>query len=117
MSNSDNASQSILPAVAKHERELLARVRATEEEAQRIIETARSDARAHSQACEAKLAEEIARIRRASEDVRLSEFQATVDAAEDRLVSVREGAMQRVAEMANTVQALFTPNSSGGSQT
>lgn len=114
MSQANNASQSILPAVAKQERELLARICASEEEARNIIEKARSDARAYRQEREAKLADEVAGIRREAEDVRQREFQTTVNAAEERLVAVRESSLRRVPEMASEAQALFVPGATGG---
>ncbi len=116
MSHTSNASESILPVIAKQERELLARIRSSEEEAQNIIEKARSDAREYRQEREAGLAEEVARIRRESEEVRLREFQATVSAAEEKLVEVREAALLRVPEMAKEALALFMPKASGGAQ-
>lgn len=116
MSHTSNATESILPAIAKQERELLARVRASEEEAQDIIEKARADAREYRQEREASLANEVARIRRESEEARLREFQGTVSAAEDKLVEVREAAVLRVPEMAKEVLALFLPKVSGGTK-
>lgn len=116
MSNTSNVIESILPAIAKQERELLARVRASEEEAQRIVEKARVDARAYRQEREESLASEVARIRRESEEKRLGQFQGTVSAAEDKLVAVRESSLIRVPEMAEKVLALFVPTSSGGPQ-
>ena len=116
MSHSSNVSESILPAIAKQERELLARIRSSEEEAQSILEKTRADAREYRQEREASLADEVARIRREAEEVRLGEFQATVSAAEEKLVEVRETALLRVPEMAKEVLALFLPKASGGTQ-
>ena len=117
MSHTNNVTESILPAIAKQEQELLARKRASEDEAQGIIEKARSDAREYHQEREAVSADEVARIRRESEEARLREFQAAVGAAEEKLVEVREAALQRVPETAKEVLALFLPKASGGTRT
>jgi len=112
--NTNNVTESILPAVAKQEGELLERIRASEEEAQGIVEKARTDARSYRQEREESLASEVARIRGESEEKRLSQFQSTVGAAEEKLVAVRESSLTKVPEMADKVLALFLPNSSGG---
>ena len=117
MSKSNNGSESILPAVAKHERELLARVRESEEEAQRIVETARSDARAHREQSDSQLADEVAEIRRAADEKRHAAFQVTVDAASASLVTVRETSQQRIPATTEKVMALFVPGNGGGSHT
>jgi len=114
VSNTNNVTKSILPAVAKQEGELLERIRASEEEAQGIVEKARTDARSYRQEREESLASEVARIRGESEEKRLSQFQSTVGAAEEKLVAVRESSLTKVPEMADKVLALFLPNSSGG---
>ena len=116
MSHTSNASQSILPAVAKQEQDLLARIRASEVESQAAIDKARSDARTYQQECESKLADQVATIRRDAEDARLQEFNKTVGAAEERLVEVREASIRRVPEMAKEVLGLFLPNGSGGTK-
>ena len=116
MSNTSNVSESILPAIAKQERELLARIRSSEEEAQSIIEKTRADARQYRQEREAGLADEVSRIRRESEEVRLRQFPATVSAAEEKIVEVREAALLRVPETAKEVLTLFLPKASGGTQ-
>ncbi len=113
MSHTSNATESILPAIAKQERELLARVRASEKEAQDIIEKARADAREYRQERESSLAEEVARIRREAEEARLQEFQETVDVAEQALVDVRIEAGRRVPETAKKVLSLFLPSTRG----
>lgn len=116
MSNNSNVTESILPTIAKREQELLAQLRASEEEAQGIIEKARADARAYSQERETSLASEIASMRRESEETRLRKFQATVGAAEEKLAEVREAALLRVPEMAKEVLALFLPKASGATR-
>lgn len=116
MTQTSNASESILPAIAEQERELLAQICSSEEEARNIIEKARSDARQYRQEREADLAEEVARIRNQSEQERLREFQATVNAAEEKLVEVREAALLRVPETAKEVLTLFFPKASGRRQ-
>ena len=116
MSHTSNVTESILPGIAKQERKLLARIRSSEEEAQNIIEKARSDAREYRQEREAGLAQEVARIRRKSEEARQREFEATVSAAEEKLVEVREAALLRVPETAKEVLELFIPKVSGGTQ-
>ena len=117
MSDTSNVTESILPAIAKQEQELLERIHASEEEAQGIIEKARADAREYQQEQEAVLAAEMARLRRESEEVRLREFDATVGAAEAKLVEVREAALLRVPEMAKEVLTLFLPRASGETRT
>ncbi len=113
MSHTSNVSESILPAIAKQEGELLARIRSSEEEAQTAIEKARADARSYRQECESSLAEEVAKIRREAEEVRLQEFQKTVDVAEQALVDVRVEAGRRVPETAKKVLSLFLPSTRG----
>lgn len=114
MSDTNNVTKSILPAVAKREGELLEGIRASEEEAQGIVEKARVDARSYRQEREESLASEVARIRSESEEKRLGRFQSTVGAAEEKLVAVRESSLTKVPEMAEKVLALFLPNSTGG---
>lgn len=104
----------MLASVAKHERELLEKIDASKEEARNIIERARSDARKHLQSEDAALNEEVARIRRESEEARLQAFAATVAEAEQRLVSVREGALKRAPEIAKSMVGLVVPSGSKG---
>lgn len=113
MSHTSNVSESILPVIAKQERELLARIRSSEEEAQAAIEKARAAARSYRQGRESSLAEEVAKIRREAEEARLQEFQETVDVAERALVDVRIEAGRRVPETAKKVLSLFLPLTSG----
>ena len=115
MSAADNASESILSSVAKHEKDLLAQVRASEEEARHIVEKARSDAREHLAAAESGLSEEVARIRREAEERRERTFSERVRVADQQLAGVREEARRRVQAAGKKVLALFVPSVSGGS--
>lgn len=112
MSTTSNGSESIVASVAKHEKELLSTLSASEEEARSIVEEARSAARTHLQDEENTLAQDIAETRRGAEGERQARFDATVNAAEERLVSVREESNRRVADTAQKVLSLFVP--SGG---
>lgn len=113
MTQTSNASESILPAIAEQERELLAQIRSSEEEARNIIEKARSDAREYRQERETGLAEEVAKIRHEAEEARLQKFQETVGAAEQALVNVRVEADRRVPETARKVLSLLLPPTRG----
>ena len=55
-------------------------------------------------------------IRQWAEEARQREFEATVIAAEEKLVEVREAALLRVPETAKEVLELFIPKVSGGTQ-
>lgn len=103
------ASGSILRKVADHEKKLLADIESSELEAREIVDEARAEARKHLQAEESKLTEEVATIRREAESARQDEFDATVQAAEQRLTSVREDAAARTSEIADKVLNLFVP--------
>lgn len=107
------ASGSILGTVADHEKKLLADIESSEHEAREIIEDARGEARVHAQTEEAKLTEEVARIRREAESARQAQFDATVQAAEERLSGVRESTSSRTSEMAEKVLSLFVPRMGG----
>lgn len=99
----------MLASVAKHEQELLEKVASSREEAKRIVEQARTDARSDSQSNEAALTDEVAEIRRKAEIARLAAFETTVGAAHERLTGVRGAAVQRVPEVAKSVLGLFLP--------
>ena len=106
-------SSSVLTSVAKHEQELLEKVVASKEDAKRVVEQARVDARRDAQSDEVALTAEVAEIRRKAEAARLAAFEATVKAAKERLVGVREAAVQRVPEVAKSVLGLFLPSANG----
>lgn len=112
LATSEKTSNSILGQVAQHEQQLLAQIVASEAEAQRIIDEARAEARKHLQSSEVELNEEIAKLRREAEESRLQAFQATVDAAEKRLDSLRAETSRRVPELADKALGLFLPGGS-----
>ena len=103
----------MLASVAKHEQELLGKVAASLEEAKRIVEQARADARSDSRSGEAALTDEVSEIRRKAESERTLAFDATVKAAHEQLAGVRESAVQRVPEVAKSVLGLFLPAAKG----
>lgn len=113
MTSDGKTSSSVLASVAKHEQELLAQVEASHEEAKRIVEQARADARRDTQTDETALTAEVSKIRRKAESERLATFDATVQAASERLVGVRESAEKRVPDVAKSVLALFLPAAEG----
>ena len=108
-SDGNTSSSSVLASVAKHEQELLGKVASSREEAKRIVEQARTDARSDSQSNEAALTDEVSEIRRKAEIARLAAFETTVNAALERLTGVRGAATQRVPEVAKSVLGLFLP--------
>ena len=114
MNTTSKSSGSVLPSVAKHEQELLARLGASKEEARNIVDQARADARKHLQSVEAALNEEVSRIRSEAEVARLKAFDATVQAADERLSDVRREAMSKVPEVAKSTLRLFMPSGNGG---
>jgi vacuolar-type H+-ATPase subunit H len=114
LATAEKTSNSILGQVAQHEQQLLAQIEASEEESQRIIDEARAEARKHLQTSEAELIEEVAKLRRQAEDARLQAFQATVDAAEKRLESLRVETARRVPELADRALGLFLPGGAKG---
>lgn len=112
-SDGNTSSSSVLTSVAKHEQELLGKVASSREEAKRIVEQARSDARSDSQSDEAALTNEVSEIRRKAENARLAAFETTIGAAHERLAGVRDAAAQRVPEVAKSVLELFLPVAKG----
>lgn len=112
-SDGNTSSSSVLTSVAKHEQELLGKVASSREEAKRVVEQARSDARSESQADEAALTNEVSEIRRKAEIARLAAFETTVDAAHERLTGVRSAAVKRVPEVTKSVLGLFLPVAKG----
>ncbi len=114
MTTTSKSSGSLLSSVAKHEQELLAKLGASKEEAWNIVDRARVDARKHLQSEESALNEEVSRIRSEAEAARLKAFDATVQAAEERLSDVRREAMSKVPEVAKSTLGLFMPSGTGG---
>lgn len=117
MATAEQTSNSILGQVAQHEQQLLSQIEASEEESRLLIDQARSEARKHLQTSEAELIEEVAKLRRQAEEVRLQAFQTTVDAAEKRLESLRSETHARVPELATKALDLFLPNNTRGDST
>ena len=114
MDTNQNNSASIVTSVARHERELLGKIEVSHQDARDIVDLARSDAQKHLQDEEARLTDETAALRRERDEIRQKGFDATVEAAEERLVSVREEAAQKVEGLAKEVLAMFIPRTSGG---
>ena len=101
--------KSILSDVARHERDLLARLENARDESRRTIERARaegsriqSDESARADADASKIRNDAARTREAT-------FAAAVSQAESKLEGKRAAAMARVTEMANDVLKMFLP--------
>jgi len=101
--------KSILSDVARHERELLAKLDGARDDARKIVERARAEA-AKLISDEAARAEgDASRIRNEAARVREAEFTSAVAAAEARLEGQRSTALSRVKEMAKDVLGMFLP--------
>lgn len=110
MKTDTQSSSSLLTEAARHERELLGSLDAAREEAKRIVDTARDDARSHLQESNRVLNDEIAQSRREAESARQAEFDRTIADAESKLAGARDAAAQRVDQMTQDVLRLFVPS-------
>ena len=113
MSTNQSASKSILGSVATHEKELLAKLEASQAEARNIVDHARADARQILSDADAKLTEEMSTVRREREAARQSEFDKVVNEAESRLAGVRDEAAAKVDSVADQVLSMFVPKTDG----
>ncbi len=107
--DSTHNGKSILSDVARHERELLARIDASRDEARRNVERARADASKHQSDEAARAEDDASRTRNEAARVREAKFNASVADAASRLEGSRATAMGRVGEMANDVLGMFLP--------
>jgi len=101
--------KSILGDVARHEKDLLAKLDAAQEDARKIVERARAESSKHLSDEAARVQGEISAARSRAEAARLQAFDAAVAAAQDKLRGRRETAMGRVQEMAGQVASYFLP--------
>lgn len=113
MAATQEISKSILSEVAQHERELLSQVEAAQESARQTVDSARGEARNHLQQSAAELLEQVAGLRREGESARQSQFEATVNVAEERLSGQRGSASDKVPQMTKDVLSLFLPKGTG----
>ncbi len=111
-SHDNHNHKSILGDVARHEKDLLAKLESSRDEARKIVERARAEAAKHLSDEAAQAQAEISEARTRAELKRMQAFDSTVSAAGQKLSGRREAAMARVPEMAKQVSGLFLP--SGG---
>lgn len=107
--NNHHEHKSILGDVARHEKELLAKLDTAQEDARKIVERARGEASKHLSDEAARVQSEISAARSRAESARLQGFEASVAAAQEKLRGRREAAMGRVQEMAGQVASYFLP--------
>ncbi len=108
-SHDHHNGKSILSDVARHERDLLAKLEGARDEARKIVERARADAAKHISDEAARAEADAAKIRNDAARVREAEFASAVAAAESRLAGQRTAAMARVKDMAKDVLGMFLP--------
>lgn len=113
MAATQETSKSILSEVAQHERALISQVEAAQDSARQTVDGARSDARNHLQKSGAELLEQVAGLRRDGESARQGKFEATVNAAEQKLSGQRSEASGKVPQMTKDVLSLFLPKGTG----
>ncbi len=114
MHNSHPHTDSIVASVARHEQGLLDKLDASQQEARDIVDQARIDALTSLQNAEAELNSDVAATRREREAARQQKFDATVQAAQERLASVREEAASKVDALAKDVLTMLMPKTTGG---
>lgn len=107
--NHHSSSKSILGDVARHERELLAKLDASHDEARKIVERARAEAAKHVSDEAARVQSEVSAARTRAELLRAQNFDAAVASAEQALRGRRDAAMARVNEIAKQVSEFFLP--------
>jgi tripartite-type tricarboxylate transporter receptor subunit TctC len=107
--NHNSNHKSILGDLARHEKDLLGKLDAAQEEARKILERARGDASKHGSDEAARVQSEISAARTRAEQARMQAFDGSVAAAQDKLRGRRDAAMARVSEMAKQVTAFFLP--------
>ncbi len=107
--NHNSNHKSILGDVARHEKELLAKLDGAQDDARKILERARSEAAKHISDEAARVQSEISAARTRAENARTQSFDASVATAQDKLRGRRDAAMARVQEMAGQVASYFLP--------
>jgi len=105
----NSVSASALPAIAKHEKALIEKEQAAQAEARQLVDAARAEAYSIHEACNQKIAAEVAAIRRAGEEDRESERQKYQDAFERKLEAMRVDAKARAHTAIDAVIALVLP--------
>ena len=113
-SHDNHNHKSILGDVARHEKELLAKLDASRDDARKIVERARADAAKHISDESARVQSDIADLRTRADLKRTQAFESAVSAAEQSLVGRRQAAVARVPELARQVMDFFLPK--GGRQ-
>lgn len=113
MATAEHIPGSILSSVVAHEKSLLGKLQTARDAARATVERAKADALNTIQAEETKLAEESAAMRRKAEAARNQAFQETVQAAEQKLVGVRQKAQERTPAVTDNVLKLFVPKGAG----
>lgn len=107
--NHNSSHRSILGDAARHEKELLAKLDAAQDESRKIVERARAEAAKHLSDEAARVQGEISAARTRAENARLQAFDSAVASAQDKLRGRREAAMARVEEMTKQVTSFFLP--------
>lgn len=113
MATAEHIPGSVLSSVVEHEKSLLAKLQGARDAARATVDRAKSDANGILQNEESRLADETAEMRRKAEAERNQAFEATVRAAEEQLVGVRQTAHDRIPSVADKVLALFVPKGPG----
>jgi len=108
-SHDNHQHKSILGDVARHERELLAKLEASQDDARKTVERARVEAAKHLSDEAARIQSEVSAARTRAELLRLQAFENAVAKAEQGLQGARQSAMSRVAEMTKQVSEFFLP--------
>lgn len=108
-SHHNHNHKSILGDVARHEKELLATLDSSRDEARKLIERGRADAAKHISDEAARAQADISEARTRAELTRMQTFESAVSAAEQQLRGRREAAFARVPELARQVMDFFLP--------
>lgn len=116
MKNNGNNQNSALSAIARHERELLAKREQTEREAERLVAEARTEARRIIDSEGERLANDAAAIRREGDAARERERLEHQRQAEQELTRLRAEAQTRAQAVVAAVTSLVLPPSTGGSR-
>lgn len=107
---------SVLSAIARHERDLLTRTSEIEREAERIVAQARAETSRLIEAEEHSLSAEVSRIRKTAEEARESERIRQQKEAGKRLEQLRADAQQRAHDAVRAVVRLILPATSGAAR-
>lgn len=116
MERNGKNQNSALSAIARHERELLAKREETEREAERIVAEARTEARRIIDSEGERLANDAAAIRREGDAARERERLEQERQADERLARLRADAQTRAQAVVGAVVSLILPSSTGGSR-